>query len=50
MREVAQFVSEKLSPMDSVLSTATQNEHKKNKDHGTNMYEKPGDERKKITP
>ena len=50
MREVAQFVSEKLSPMDSVLSTATHFVLKKNKDHGTIMYEKPGDERMMITP
>ncbi len=50
MREVAQFVSEKLSPMDSVLSTATPFVLKKYKDHGTVMYEKPGDERMMITP
>ena len=50
MHEVAQFVSEKLSPMDSVLSTATHFVLKKYKDHGTIMYEKPGDERMMITP
>ena len=50
MREVAQFVSEKLSPMDSVLSTATHFVLKKYKDHGTIMHEKPGDERMMITP
>ena len=50
MREVAQFVSEKLSPVDSVLSTATHFVLKKYKDHGTVMYEKPGDERMMITP
>ena len=50
MREVAQFVSEKLSPLDSVLSTATHFVLKKYKDHGTIMYEKPGDERMMITP
>ena len=50
MREVAQFLSEKLSPMDSVLSTATHFVLKKYKDHGTVMYEKPGDERMMITP
>ena len=50
MREVAQFVSEKLSPMDSVLSTATHFVLKKYKDHGTIMYEKPWDERMMITP
>ena len=49
-REVAQFESEKLSPMDSVLSTATHFVLKKYKDHGTIMYEKPGDERMMITP
>ena len=50
MRQVAQFVSEKLSAMDSVLSTATHFVLKKYKDHGTIMYEKPGDERMMITP
>ena len=50
MRQVAQFVSEKLSTMDSVLSTATHFVLKKYKDHGTIMYEKPGDERMMITP
>ena len=50
MREVAQFVSEKLSAMDSVLSTATHFVLKKYTDHGTIMYEKPGDERMMITP
>ena len=50
MREVAQFVSEKLSPRDSVLSTATHFVLKKYKDHGTIMYEKPGDERMMNTP
>ena len=50
MREVAQFVSEKLSPMDSVLSTATHFVLKKYKDHGTIMCDKPEDERMLITP
>ena len=50
MREVAQFVSEKLSTMDSVLSTATHFVLKKYKDHGTVMAEKPVDERMMITP
>ena len=35
MKEVAQFVSNKLSPLDSVLSTATHFVLKKYKDHGT---------------
>ena len=50
MREVAQFVSEKLSPMDSVLSTATHFVLKKYKDHGTIMCDKSEDERMLITP
>ena len=35
MREVAQFVSDKLAPLDSVFSTATHFVLKKYKDHGT---------------
>ena len=35
LREVAQFVSDKLSPLDSVLSTKTNFILKKYKDHGT---------------
>ncbi len=50
MREVAQFVSEKLSPMDSVLSTSTHFVLKKYKDHGTIMCKKAEDERMLITP
>lgn len=50
MREVAQFVSEKLSVMDSVLSTSTHFVLKKYKDHGTIMCEKKEDERMLITP
>ena len=50
MREVAQFVSEKLSPMDSVLSTATHFVLKKYKDHGTIMCDTPEDERMLSTP
>ena len=50
MREVAQFVSEKLSVMDSVLSTSTHFVLKKYKDHGTVMREKKEDERMLITP
>ena len=48
--EGAQFVSEKLSPMDSVLSTATHFVLKKYKDHGTVMCGKAEDERMMITP
>lgn len=50
MREVAQFVSEKLSPLDSVLSTATHFVLKKYKDHGTVMCDRAEDERMLITP
>ncbi len=50
LREVSQFVSEKLSPLDSVLSTKTNFILKKYKDHGTIMTEPAKDERMKITP
>ena len=50
MREVAQFVSEKLSTMNSVLSTATHFILKKYKDHGTVMCDRAEDERMMITP
>ena len=50
MREVAQFVSEKLSTMNYVLSTATHFILKKYKDHGTVMCDKAEDERMMITP
>ena len=50
MQEVARFVSEKLGPMNSVLSPATHFVMKKYKEHGTVMCEKPEDERMLITP
>lgn len=50
MREVAQFVSDKLAPMESVLSTATHFVLKKYKEHGTIVTEKKQDERQLITP
>lgn len=50
LREVSQFVSEKLSPLESVLSTKTNFILKKYKDHGTVMTEPAKDERMKITP
>lgn len=50
MRQVAQFVSDKLSPMDSVLSTSTHFVLKKYKDHGTVMCKISEDERMLITP
>ena len=51
MRAVAQFVSEKLSTLDSVLSTATHFVLKKYKDHGTVLSKSQNrDERMLITP
>jgi len=50
MREVAQFVSDKLAPMDAVLSTATHFVLKKYKDHGTILVHTVQDERMPITP
>lgn len=49
MRDVAQFVSDKLSPLDSVLSTATHFILKKYKDHGTVMVHNSKDERMLMT-
>ena len=45
MKEVALFVSSKLSPMETVLSTATHFVLKKYKDHGTILEQKNRDER-----
>jgi DNA-binding Lrp family transcriptional regulator len=50
LKEVSQFVSDKLSTLDSVLSTATHFILKKYKDHGTILTKKYEDERMKITP
>ena len=50
LREVSTFVSDKLSTMESVLSTATHFILKKYKDHGTIMNDKKVDEREMITP
>ena len=50
LREVAQFVSEKLSTLDTVLSTKTNFILKKYKDHGTILAEKAKDERIQMTP
>ena len=49
MRDVAQFVSDKLSPLDSVLSTATHFILKKYKDHGSIMAHESKDERMLMT-
>lgn len=45
MREVASFVSEKLAPMEAVLSTATHFVLKKYKEHGIAMQPDETDER-----
>ncbi|MCI9539951.1 MAG: Lrp/AsnC family transcriptional regulator [Lachnospiraceae bacterium] len=50
MREVAQFVSDKLAPMDAILSTATHFVLKKYKDHGTILVDSVRDERMLVTP
>lgn len=50
LREVASFVSDKLSTLDTVLSTATHFILKKYKDHGTVFPQNKQDEREMITP
>ncbi len=50
LREVSAFVSDKLSTLDSVLSTATHFILKKYKDYGTVLARKKEDEREMITP
>ena len=47
---ISNFVSDKLSTLDSVLSTATHFILKKYKDHGTAFAVKKEDEREMITP
>ncbi len=50
MKSVAQFVSEKLAPLEAVLSTSTHFVLKKYKDHGTVLDDNSKDERILITP
>jgi len=51
LKEIAQFVSEKLSTLDSVLSTATHFILKKYKDNGTILTSEQNDDiREAITP
>ena len=50
LREIANFVSDKLSTLDSVLSTATHFVLKKYKYHGTIISKKHEDEREIVTP
>ncbi len=50
LREISNFVSDKLSTLESILSTATHFILKKYKDHGTILTVKKDDEREIITP
>ena len=50
LKEVSTFVSEKLSTLEYVLSTATHFVLKKYKDHGTIFDEKKIDKREVLTP
>ena len=50
LKEVSSFVTDKLSTMDYVLSTATHFILKKYKDHGTILAKKYQDERIQVTP
>ncbi len=50
MKEVAMFVSNKLAPLDAVLSTSTHFVLKKYKDHGTVLDVPNDDERMLVTP
>lgn len=50
MREVADFVADKLSPIDSVTGTSTHFVLKKYKDHGTVMDDRKEDERQLVSP
>lgn len=50
LKEISNFVSDKLSTQESILSTATHFILKKYKDHGTILTQKYIDEREKVTP
>lgn len=50
LKEISSFVSDKLSTLESVLSTATHFILKKYKDHGTIIAKAYTDERMKVTP
>ena len=50
LREVAAFVSERLSPLEGVLSTSTHFMLKTYKRHGVLMHQDSSDERLSITP
>ena len=50
MKQVASFVSDKLAPLEAVLSASTHFVLKKYKDHGTVLDAPQSDERMVITP
>lgn len=50
LKDVSGFVSDRLSTLDGVLSTATHFILKKYKDHGTILTKKYEDTREKVTP
>lgn len=50
LKEISAFVSDKLSTLESVLSTATHFVLKKYKDHGTILGQKKKDERETFIP
>lgn len=50
LKEISNFVTDKLSTLESVLSTATHFILKKYKDHGTILDKKHNDEREIFTP
>lgn len=50
LKGVSQFVSEKLAPVESIISTATHFILKKYKDHGTIMVSQKKSERMLVTP
>ena len=50
LREVSFFVSDKLSTLDTVISTSTHFILKKYKDHGTILTKKNEDTREKVSP
>ena len=50
LKEISAFVSDKLSTLETVLSTATPFILKKYKDHGTILAKKHEDTREKVTP
>ena len=50
MKEVAQFVTERLAPLEAIRGTATHFILKKYKDHGTVLVSNNKDERMLVTP